>query len=142
MCFVFVFSSSLQWPGYKEFHYEFRILDRKLGQQVPIKMSSLVERIMRGIHRLFLVSKKKKKPFVIVNGFFFLPHIQEGEREPQTFHERWKLGEGGIQPQEITIIGVLHISKGTWMPILQLAQHIIPRWDWGHESQKKQPEED
>ncbi|KAF8471618.1 hypothetical protein DFH94DRAFT_768601 [Russula ochroleuca] len=110
----------IQWPGYEEFHYEFRILDRKLGQHVPITMSRLVERVMRGIHRLFL----------------------EGERDPNTFSEGWKLGEGGIQPQEIHIIGMLHISKGTWMPILQLDRHIIPRCEWGHEIQKKQSEEE
>jgi hypothetical protein len=52
------------------------------------------------------------------------------------------LGEGGIKPEEITIIGLLHISKGTWVPILQLARHVIPRWDWLlQESQEKQSEE-
>lgn len=44
-----------QWPGYKTFHYEFRIFDRKLGKDVPIPMSRLVERVARGLHRLYLV---------------------------------------------------------------------------------------
>jgi hypothetical protein len=44
--------------------------------------------------------------------------------------ERWKLGDDdGIRLDEITIIGLLHISKGTWMPILQLTRHVIPRCD-------------
>ena len=45
----------LQWPGYKTFHYEFRIFDRKLGKDVPITVSRLVERVARGLHRLYLV---------------------------------------------------------------------------------------
>ena len=56
---------------------------------------------------------------------------QEGERDPDTFNERWKLGDDdGIHPDEITIIGLLHVSRGTWMPILQLSRHIMPRWDY------------
>lgn len=56
---------------------------------------------------------------------------QEGERDPDTFNERWKLGgDDGIQPEEINIIGLLHVSRGTWMPILQLSRHIMPRWDY------------
>lgn len=56
---------------------------------------------------------------------------QEGERDPDTFNERWKLGDDdGIQPEEINIVGLLHVSRGTWMPILQLSRHIMPRWDY------------
>jgi hypothetical protein len=56
---------------------------------------------------------------------------QEGKRDPRTFNERWKLGDDdGIHPDEIYIIGLLHISRGTWMPMLHLGRHIIPRWDY------------
>jgi len=94
------------WPGYKSFHYEFRIFDRKLGKDVPITVSRLVERVARGLHRLYL----------------------EGERNPKTFDERWKLGEGGVLLEEIKIIGLLHVSQGTWMPMLHLTRHIFPRY--------------
>ncbi|KAI9451556.1 hypothetical protein BJY52DRAFT_1226565 [Lactarius psammicola] len=95
------------WPGYKTFHYEFRIFDQKLGKDVPITMSRLVERVARGLHRLYL----------------------EGVRNPKTFDERWKLGEGGVLLEEIKIIGLLHVSQGTWMPMLHLTRHIFPRYD-------------
>jgi hypothetical protein len=39
----------------------------------------------------------------------------------------------------------MHISRGLWIPILQLARHIIPRWDLEYYSQsvpEKQSEED
>ncbi|KAI9433854.1 hypothetical protein H4582DRAFT_1982946 [Lactarius indigo] len=97
------------WPGYKTFHYEFRIFDRKLGKDVPITMSRLVERIARGLHRLYL----------------------EGVRNPETFDERWKLGEGGVLLEEIKIIGLLHVSQGTWIPMLHLTRHIFPRYCHG-----------
>jgi hypothetical protein len=69
--------------------------------------------------------------------FLFYPQGEEKKRDPKTFTERWKLGEGGIQLDEINLIGLLQISRGTWLPILQLARHIIPRWDWLQDSQEK-----
>jgi hypothetical protein len=73
---------------------------------------------------------------------------QDDKRDPNLFKERWKLGDGGIQPNEINIIGMIHISKGTWMPILQLGRHIIPRCDREHDGlrdlavSQKQTEDD
>jgi len=52
------FFSFPQWRGYKQFHYEFRILDRKLGRHEPITLARLVERVARGLHRLYLVSPR------------------------------------------------------------------------------------
>ena len=49
--------------------------------------------------------------------------------DPKTFDERWKLGEGGVLLEEIKIIGLLHVSQGTWMPMLHLTRHIFPRYD-------------
>lgn len=51
-------------------------------------------------------------------------------RDPETFAERWKLGEGGVLLDEIKIIGLLHVSQGTWMPMLHLTRHIFPRYDF------------
>lgn len=56
---------------------------------------------------------------------------QEGERDPDRFCEHWKLGEeDGIELDDLNIIGLVHISRGTWMPILQLNQHVIPRCEY------------
>lgn len=70
-----------------------------------------------------------------------------GVRDPDTFqfNERWKLGDGGIQPSELIIIGLIHVSRGLWVPIIQLSRHIIPRWNLEYYSQphvpKKKPSE-
>jgi hypothetical protein len=77
--------------------------------------------------------------------FFF---FQEGKPDPNTlqFNGQWKLGDGGIRASELTIIGLIHISRGLWIPILQLSRHIMPRWEWSYYSQpvvlaKREPEE-
>jgi hypothetical protein len=64
-----------------------------------------------------------------------------GVRDPDTFqfNERWKQGDDGIQPSELTIIGLIHVSRGLWIPIIQLARHIIPRWDLEYYSQPHVP---
>ena len=39
--------------------------------------------------------------------------------------EQWHIGPGGIQRHDITLIGAIHVSAGTWMPILQLNRYIF-----------------
>jgi hypothetical protein len=109
---------------------------------VPITMARLVERVARGLHRLYLVSPNSFRPHRSASWRSDQCHglaessLQEGEREPSTFKEQWELGGNGIQLEEINIIGLLHISKGTWMPILQLSRHIIPRCDFDYDNPK------
>ncbi|KAI0276558.1 hypothetical protein BGY98DRAFT_984991 [Russula aff. rugulosa BPL654] len=38
---------------------------------------------------------------------------------------QWQIGEGGVQPHEILIIGAIQVSSGGWMPILQLTRYIF-----------------
>lgn len=38
---------------------------------------------------------------------------------------KWHIGETGIRPVDIVIIGAVHVSAGTWMPILQLNRFIL-----------------
>jgi len=39
---------------------------------------------------------------------------------------RWEIGmNGGITPAHVKVIGVIHVSAGSWMPILQLAGYVI-----------------
>ena len=39
--------------------------------------------------------------------------------------EQWHIGPGLIQHHDITLIGAIHVSAGTWMPILQLNRYIF-----------------
>ena len=39
--------------------------------------------------------------------------------------DRWRIGPGGIEGNDIMIIGVIQVSAGCWMPILQLTRYIL-----------------
>ena len=39
---------------------------------------------------------------------------------------RWRIGPGAITMNNVIIIGVIHVSQGSWQPILQLNRHVIP----------------
>ena len=40
---------------------------------------------------------------------------------------RWRIGEGGIRPSDVMVIGAVHVSSasGSWMPILQLNRYLF-----------------
>ena len=39
---------------------------------------------------------------------------------------RWQIGmHGGITQEEVKIIGAIHVSAGSWMPILQLTRYVF-----------------
>jgi hypothetical protein len=62
-------------------------------------------------------------------------------KDPTCYLERkhWRIGIGGIQRGDIVIVGVVNVSPGSWVPILQLAEHPygivggVKNWkiDWG-----------
>lgn len=37
---------------------------------------------------------------------------------------RWQIGSGRIMQDHVKIIGVVHVSAGSWMPIMQLTQYV------------------
>ncbi len=39
----------------------------------------------------------------------------------------WWVGRGGITANDIILIGLLHVTQGSWQPILQLNRFIIPQ---------------
>lgn len=38
---------------------------------------------------------------------------------------QWRIGPNAIGRQDITIVGVAHVSSGSWMPILQLNRSLL-----------------
>lgn len=40
----------------------------------------------------------------------------------------WLIGDHHITPHHIILIGVVHVSQGSWMPILQLNDRFTLRW--------------
>jgi hypothetical protein len=37
---------------------------------------------------------------------------------------RWQIGSGRITQDHVKIIGVTHVSAGSWMPIMQLTNYV------------------
>jgi hypothetical protein len=52
--------------------------------------------------------------------------MQEAERL-QAQDPNWRVGAGGITKEQVILIGVVHISQGSWQPILQLNRYVVPR---------------
>jgi hypothetical protein len=38
---------------------------------------------------------------------------------------RWFIGSRGITTDEVVLIGAVHVSQGSWMPILQVNRFIL-----------------
>ena len=39
---------------------------------------------------------------------------------------RWQIGmRGGITQEEVKVIGAIHVSAGSWMPIIQLTRYVF-----------------
>ena len=53
--------------------------------------------------------------------------LQEAEPDPDQPTPRLCIGTGGLTTSNVFIIGVIHVSHGSWMPILQLAYGLSRR---------------
>jgi hypothetical protein len=38
---------------------------------------------------------------------------------------RWRIGQNGITRNDIILVGVVHVSSGSWMPIIQLNRLFV-----------------
>jgi len=90
------------WPGYVEFKRQVQIRD-ETSVRNPITIFRFAYHIGRS-----------------VDAFFRARQPDAGYSDP-----RWRIGEGGISPREIIIIGAIHVSIGGWQPILQLNRFIF-----------------
>jgi hypothetical protein len=62
--------------------------------------------------------------------FFTMIADIEGGQEAQRVHgsdPNWQVGNGGITKEQVILIGVVHVSQGSWQPILQLNHYILSR---------------
>ena len=58
------------------------------------------------------------------DGLRKLNSSQESERVPvQPFN--WMLGNGNISSDKVMLIGIVQVSEGSWMPILQLMRRVV-----------------
>ncbi|KAI0051032.1 hypothetical protein FA95DRAFT_423466 [Auriscalpium vulgare] len=86
------------WRGYPESRRQLQIKDETRNRN-PITLGKLATHVGKSVQR-----------------FMDDPGAPEAD-----FDRQWMVGDGGVKPENVILIGVVHTSAGTWQPILQLA---------------------
>jgi hypothetical protein len=95
------------WPGYKHFKRQVQIRD-ETSEHNPITISRFAHHIGRS-----------------VDAFLKGPGELDPEYSDTAKRNQWQIGSNGIQRNDIIVIGAIHVSAGSWMPILQLNRYIL-----------------
>ncbi|KAI9432259.1 hypothetical protein H4582DRAFT_2083754 [Lactarius indigo] len=70
-------------------------------------------------HNTITVEKFAKRIASTVCRFLDVPSRIHGDEAS------WRIGPGGITKDQVILLGVVHVSFGSWQPILQLDHHVI-----------------
>jgi hypothetical protein len=125
----------LQWPGYGDWSSQIMTRDQTIAHNT-ITLAKFAKRVANAVVRFLDVSN----PFVLrvfrglgqSNGhshFLTVPTsflVQEAERL-QGQNPNWRIGAGGITKEDVILVGIVHVSQGSWQPILQLNRYVVPR---------------
>ncbi|KAH8989637.1 hypothetical protein EDB86DRAFT_2831513 [Lactarius hatsudake] len=93
------------WLGYKMYKRQIPTRDESRAHK-PITMARFIRLIAR-----------------TVNAFFRACEIDSACTDDR--RNLWRIGPGGIQRNDIIIVGAVHVSAGTWVPIMQLNRYIF-----------------
>ncbi|KAF8494399.1 hypothetical protein F5888DRAFT_656350 [Russula emetica] len=94
----------ITWPGYSEWTTQIMTRD-----QTPA-------------HNTITLGKFAKRLASAVGRF-----IEEAHRFPCQ-EPNWRIGGGGgITKEQVILIGAVHVTQGSWQPILQLNRYVFPR---------------
>ncbi|KAH9989656.1 hypothetical protein BJV77DRAFT_948186 [Russula vinacea] len=91
----------INWPGYNEWKRQFQTRDETPNRN-PITFEKFVRHIGRSIDKFMSVS---------------VSELHQGD-------PRWRIGHNGITRNDIILAGVVHVSSGSWMPIIQLNRRL------------------
>ncbi|KAI0041045.1 hypothetical protein FA95DRAFT_1683444 [Auriscalpium vulgare] len=94
----------IAWPGYKDWKRQFQTRDETPDRN-PITLEKFVRHVGRSVDAF----------------------LQQCEGDPmQRANPAYMIGgPTGIRREEITIIGVVHVSAGSWQPIIKLSRIIL-----------------
>ena len=97
-----------------------------------ITLEKFSKRVASAVDRFFDVSTPSSLLFRFLgwsqssfNRLHFDWLQEAGRNEGQD--PNWKVGSGGITKDQVIIVGVVHVSQGSWQPILQLNRYVVPR---------------
>ncbi|KAI0060985.1 hypothetical protein BV25DRAFT_1806462 [Artomyces pyxidatus] len=93
----------MSWPGYKDWKRQVQTRD-----ETPFRNPITLEKFVRHVGRS-------------VDNF-----LVQCELDPVQHAPNWRIGgPNGINRNDIMVIGVVHVSAGSWMPILQLSARFV-----------------
>ncbi|KAI9440532.1 hypothetical protein H4582DRAFT_1473413 [Lactarius indigo] len=90
------------WPGYTPSEQQVQLRD-----QTPARNPVTLERFVKHVG-------SRVRQFLV-----------DCERVPCDPYSKWMVGPNRITFNEVVLIGVVQVSAGSWMPILQLMERII-----------------
>lgn len=96
----------IHWPGYEYWKRQIATRDETHARN-PITMARFMRHIGASVDKFF--RECLSKGYVATD-------------------PRWQItmpGGGGITAEEVKVIGAIHISAGSWMPILQLTRYVF-----------------
>lgn len=94
----------INWHGYLPWDEQILIRTQTQRREI-IQLEKFVKHVAKKVKK-FMVEGRQPKPY---------DHGQQ----------RWFIGDGGITPDDVVLIGVIHVSQGSWMPILQLNRYLL-----------------
>ncbi|KAH9066672.1 hypothetical protein EDB87DRAFT_1553800 [Lactarius vividus] len=89
----------ISWPGYQDFKRQVQIRDETTAHN-PITVARFAQHVGRSVDA------------------FLSENLISSDL-------RWEIGNSGINRANIRVIGAVHVSAGSWMPILQLNFYVI-----------------
>ncbi|KAI0290562.1 hypothetical protein BC826DRAFT_913013, partial [Russula brevipes] len=94
------------WPGYRTWKRQLQARDDTRWRK-PITLAKFAQHIGRCVSDFIQVQT------------LGLIDVDNNSRA------LWKIGGGGILPNEVLVLGAIHVSSGTWQPILALTKVVI-----------------
>jgi len=110
----------INWPGYTDWKRQIPARD-ETHERNPITLARFMRHVGTSVDKFINVSLSflPLSP-LLIKLFFWKRMANEQVTDP-----RWRLGTHGITQDHVKIIGAVHVSAGSWMPILQLTVYLF-----------------
>ncbi|TFY78059.1 hypothetical protein EWM64_g5953 [Hericium alpestre] len=93
-----------KYGDYPEYRRQLQIRD-ETSQRNPVARGKFAQHVAKSVVR-------------------FLSENARSRSHPPPGDDAWPIGPGGITAENVILVGVVHVSAGTWQPILRLARPL------------------
>lgn len=114
--------SVFQWQGYEARKYQIGLRSHSRPPHA-ITHARFVGAVGRALSKYLDVRLSLCAPFPVdgKNNIY----TQECSHRSSTSLPQWRIGQGGIMPNEVVMVGMLHVSAGTLQLVLQLESRVV-----------------